>query len=1228
MSEADGRNQRPRVTVFCSTAENIGQTTTLLNTAVLLARSGRRVLVLDARNADARTRSYVRSVTPGPALLSDSEGGPAVEEWQPAGAVRPIGIVTLKGHDALRALPAPEDPAFGGYDDILVDAPLIRTDRQAADLARLPSVLVMCFTAASSFIESAVLLAERLRAHAERPFEVLALALQTDPAHEDQLRLARDRARERFAPLGDGRPARYLEIPYHALSERSPRLGMELEPGNGFAERVRPALERLARALDRPRFTRPARALLVCAPRHAVWAEWIEDRLRGSRVQVVRRSYDDWTVQPPGPDEVLLLLPPTAPGPEDRQALRELSDPGVRMVLVDDEALPREFAHHQRVDLRRLSEQRAAERLLRALDLPADTVRPSRGRRFPSLPNSTNLVARNVTFVGRDALLGEIRTEVAELAREHRPCLVAGAPGIGKSEVLLEFCHRFGGSYDVVWWLTGDDRSEILSGLTALGGALGEPTRQDAAAHVRALRSRADALGERWLLVCDEIDDTAGAERAAALLPEPSEHCHVLIGARTPAEEADRSALEVPPFTRAESEALLTTMVPGLTPLSARTVAQRVGPLPLALWLAACWLRVAAERAEAVNQSGPQALLTAVDDFSRAFDPRRQAHGAGPTPSVEVLLHLARASLLRTPAAEAWAREPVGSRALVWLLEACALLTGAGADLRLLHSRQLATALARTAPDPSGGRTGDPAAPVRSGDQLLIDASLWAMNRHGLLDFDFARPDQPVRQHRVLRDLIVAELSGADRADREEELRAAIGDTLLVTDQDRPAPAPQTIVRRGRQIDALRLWADRRPEVRQALLAHLSDLIVSQEEQHLQDARRLAELAEPYWEPDSLEGLRLRSMLSQTLRHLQVYGPSARMARSVLQSYRTRLGLGHPRALLAADGYAANLRTFGRFGDALDEGLHAARAMTRLLGPRHWTTEQLRRNLAWRYAVLGNYPEGLRILRLLYDHRRAVGGDDDPVVEGMVPKLAEMHRLLGQNIESYQLLKKARVLGGAQPRISRVPLVVQAENGLAVSERRLGGHERAQERDLRTLDMAAAMLGERSIAALRCRFSLAADHHLLGDHDGAVAETERCLEGLEATLGPEHPYADLCRVRLGVHLRGAGRLPQARDVGRAAQENLRRRLGDHHPWVLAAAASVANALVELDELDEAVRLEEFARLGYDRTGFGRHPDRALVADNLAMTRARRLGAPPTGEEPRRRADIDLELPDL
>ncbi|MEV8463657.1 MULTISPECIES: FxSxx-COOH system tetratricopeptide repeat protein [Streptomyces] len=1297
MSEADGRVPSPRVTVFCSTAENIGQTTTLLNTAVLLARSGRRVLVLDARHADTRTRTYVRSVTPGPPLLPGTEDGPAVEEWQPGGAEHPVGIVTLKGPDAVAGLPGPGHPAFARYDDVLVDAPLIRTDRQAAALARLPSVLVVCFTAASAFIESAVELAERLRHEAGRPLDVLALALQTDPGHEDQLRLARERVRERFAPLGDGRPVRHLEIPYHALSERSTRLGMETEPGNGFDERVRPALQRLVRALDRPRFAPPARAVLVHSPRHAVWAEWLRDLLWSAAVDVTLRSYGDWRPEPPADDEVVLLLPPTAPGPEDEQALRWLSDPGIRLVLVDDEALPRAFAHHPQIDLRRLTEQQAAARLRHSLALRAPTTTAPRGRRFPSLPDHTNIAARNTAFVGREDLLAELRATLADQAAAGRPCLLVGAPGVGKSETLLEYCHRFGGSYDVVWWLQGGTPGEALAALGALGDALGEPTTQDAAAHVRALRARADTEGRRWLLVCDEIGDTdtadapggdsgtdvgsgadtgrasggrpgretgdtgdtgtghgdpgdgrdhpadpahpggpahpgardaaprgdlARAGEIAALLPAPSEHCHVLLGVR--GSRASAAAVEVPPFTRQESEALLTTLVRGLTPTAAQDVAKRVGPLPLAVRLAACWLRVATARAEARNEFGQEALSQAVNSFSQAYDDRQQAHAAKPLPSVEVLLHLTRTSLLRSPAAEAWAREETGSAALEWLLQACALLTSAGTDLKLLRSRPLALALATSGGDPATRPHGTPARPA---DGPLVDASLWALNRHGLIDFDFARPRQPVRQHRVLRDLIRCQMGDEERARRRTELRAVIAAARTETDEDdRTAPTPQTLLRRGRQIDALRLWQDDRPEVQSALLGHVADLIVSQEKQALDEALRLTRKAQEHWRPDSFEGLRLRSMMSQTLRLMQEYGDSARLARGVLQTYRTQLGLGHPRSLLMADAYAANLGAAGHFRDALDEGLHVARSMLRLVGPRHWAGVQVRRNLAWRYAMVGNATEGLRILRELYEHLRAVHGDDAAEVQDMVPALAQMHRLLGQTIESYQLLKNTRILRHpVEPRITGVPLEVKAENGLAVSERRLGRHDRARERDTRIVGLAAAVLGERSVTTLCCRFSLAVDHHLAGDHDGAVRESAECLRVLRSTLGDEHPSTHLCRIRLGVHLRGAGRAREADETGREAREGLERRLGRHHPWVLAAGASLANTLVARGDLAAAEVLEESVVRGYDRTGLGRHPDRAVVADNLAMTRAERGGAPPGGEVPRVRRDIDLEL---
>ncbi|MEU0441801.1 FxSxx-COOH system tetratricopeptide repeat protein [Streptomyces sp. NPDC006186] len=1299
MSEADGHVPSPRVTVFCSTAENIGQTTTLLNTAVLLARSGRRVLVLDARHADTRTRSYVRDVTPGPALLPGTDDGPAVEEWHPRGAEHPVGIVTLKGPDALAALPDPDHPAFARYDDVLVDAPLVRTDRQAAALSRLPSVLVVCFTAASAFIEAAVELAERLRRESGRRFDVLALALQTDPTHEDQLRLARERVRERFAPLGGDRPVRRLEIPYHALSEHSTRLGTETEPGNGFDQRVRPALERLVRALDEPRHTPPARALLVHDPRHAVWAEWLRDLLWSARVEVTLRTYADWRPAPPADDEVLLLLPPAVAGLHDEQALRWLSDPGIRVVLVDDEELPRVLAHHQQVDLRRLTEQQAVARLRDSLTLRSGATGAPRGRRFPSLPGRTNIAPRNSGFVGREDLLADLRAVLAGHASEGRPCVVVGAPGIGKSELLREFGHRFGGSYDVVWWIRGGTRAEIHAALGALGNALGEPTTQDAAAHVRALRARADAESRRWLLVCDDIGDTdedtddpddsgspgrpaaqtppapptggdrddghpaAPAARPAdadtppgrgttgtpaepdtapgtgtqhhgtadadhlddldrvaeimSLLPRPSEHCHILIGARAPRSSA--GAVEVPAFTRDESVALLTGLVRGLTPTAAQDVARRVGPLPLALRLAACWLRVATHRAEARNQFGQEALAEAVRDFRKKYDARRQDHATAALSGVETLLHLTRESLLRGSAAVAWAREEAGSAALEWLLEACALLTPAGIDLALLRSRPFGLALARADQEHT--------VVDRPADGVLVDTSLWALSRHGLLDFDFARPRQPVRQHRVLRDLIRDRMDPQTLTRRRSQLRTVIAAARTETDeQSLPAPSPQTLLRRGRQIDALRMWQDDRPEVQRALLGHVADLIISQEEQALDEALRLARKAQEHWETDSFEELRLETMMSQTLRLMQQYGESARLARRVLRTYRTQFGVGHPRTLLMGDAYAANLGAAGYYRDALDEGVHVARGIRRLLGPRHWASVQTRRNLAWRHAMAGNPTEGLRVLREVYEQQRALHGDDAAEVQGMVPDLAQMHRLLGQNTESYQLLKSTRILRHpVEPRITGVPLEVKAENGLAVSERRLGRLEKARERDTRTVGLASAVLGRRSFATLRCRFSLAIDHHLVGDHANAVREVAECLDVLRSTLGNDHPSTHLCRLRLGVHQRGDGRTAEAAETGREALEGLERRLGAQHPWVLAARVGLANTLVARGDLAEAETLEEDTVSGYDGTGLGRHPDRAVVADNLAMTRAEISGTLHAGEVPRVRRDIDVEL---
>ena len=1223
MSEADGRVSRPRVTAFCSTAEDIGQTTTLLNTAVLLARAGRRVLVLDSRNADVRTRHYVRSVAPATALLPGEEGGPSVEEWSPSGAVRPIGLATLKGPDPLAAVSGagPDHRAFQDYDDVLIDAPLPRTEEQTAQLARLPDLLVVCFTADSSFIEDAAALAWGILRHTERHLDVIALALQTDWSHEDQLRIARDRVGPSFARLY-GRPVRYLEIPYHAMSARSARLGTELDSGNGFDERVLPALERLVSALDRPHPVAPTHVTLVHTSRHTVWADWIEAQLRALGLSVVRRDYGGRRPERPADDAaVLLLLQPTTVRPDEQRALRALSDPGIRMELIDGETLPPGFAHHQQIDLRRHDEQRATELLLRGLSLPVPRRLPCSPHRFPSVPNSTNIAARSVTFVGREALLDDIRTALNGPAGQGRPCRLHGAPGVGKSEVLLEFCHRFGGSYDVVWWLRADAPESVRASLAALGDALGEPTAQELSGHIRALRARADETGKRWLLVCDELDDVATLDEVTELLPAPSADCHILFATRGGPGPEPSATVQVPPFSRGESEALLVTLLPGLKPSHARDVVHRVGPLPLALHLAACWIGAEATRVgDRDNLSGTQARQAAVEAFLDAFTDQQQSYGPGALAGTQILLRMARSSVRSSAAAEAWSHEPAGVGALNWLIDACALITGAGVDLRMLRSRPMRAALAQAGPDHTAdGR------PVRPADVLLVDAALWVLHQHGLVDFDFARPGQPVRQHRVLRDLIVAGLGEEPRI--ATQLRAALGADLLGMADGPAPPDSETLTRRGRQIEALRLWEDTRPSVQQALLSHLADLVRTQEEEALKECLRVGRLALRSWtEHDSLEHRRLRALLSDAQHLRGAYGESAALALGVLREYRGNLGLTHPRSLQMADSYAANLGSAGHVADALDEALHVARGMARLLGPRHAGTERVHRNLAWCYAAAGDYPEGMRLYRQIYEQRRAIGGDDDPAVRDMVPWLAEMHRLLGQDAESYQLLKHGWTpRSTARPAVNRVPITIVAENGLAVSERRLGDPDRAWERDTRALDMAVSVLGEQHMITQRCRFSLAIDHHLLGESEPAVEYAERCLHTLAGRYGPEHPSTHLCLMRLGVHLRGAGRTEEAREAGRTARRGLETVLGARHPWTLASSIALAGTLVACEAEEEAVELEESAQRGYDHLGLNRHPARAIAAGNLAMTRAGQRGAAGSGELPRVRRDIDVEL---
>ena len=195
--------------------------------------------------------------------------------------------------------------------------------------------------------------------------------------------------------------------------------------------------------------------------------------------------------------------------------------------------------------------------------------------------------ARNADFTGRGATLELLRDK---LAGGGRAVVVAqalyGLGGVGKTQLALEYAHRFMADYDLVWWVPSE-RAEETSGALAdlarkMGLKVGDNVAEAAEAALEELRRDTTP---HWLLIFDNADDPKQLE---PYLPTGSGH--VLITSRNQAWTHSAEPLEVDVFTRDESVGHLLRHVPELDLADAKRVADALGHLPLAVEQASAWL--------------------------------------------------------------------------------------------------------------------------------------------------------------------------------------------------------------------------------------------------------------------------------------------------------------------------------------------------------------------------------------------------------------------------------------------------------------------------------------------------------------------------------------------------------------------------------------------------------------------------------------------------------------
>ncbi len=260
------------------------------------------------------------------------------------------------------------------------------------------------------------------------------------------------------------------------------------------------------------------------------------------------------------------------------------------------------------------------------------------------------------------------------------PLALTGPAGMGKTLIALEYAWRFRADYDTIVLIRADSAEAIRADLAQLASEM-PPKRPGGEAGTAALEEQlwGAAAPRRWLLILTGADDPALLDW---LLPDAGRG-HVLITARD-AVPARSVPVAVPPLALADAEAIVSSLVEGISPRDAARIAEFVQGIPLALQLACAWLQVT------VGQMAERGALlaTVTEDTAREFQSRfsRLVAGgpaavSGPVrPVVELQLEGLRSG-------------PLGEAAAL-LLETCAFLGSSGLSWRLLTSPEMLAQLA------------------------------------------------------------------------------------------------------------------------------------------------------------------------------------------------------------------------------------------------------------------------------------------------------------------------------------------------------------------------------------------------------------------------------------------------------------------------------------------------------------------------------------------------------